>query len=159
MIRAAEKGTSVERDDLQSDKQAEKDIVVKTYALAACFTLLSTAVMGQSLSPGSVWTNTRGSIFTITDINAEGYLTGTYVNKAAGFGCQNEPMAVSGRVKGNLLSFTVRWENANVDCNSITSWTGYSESDQIFTDWDLVFIGSGTGKPTHMKDSSVFTKQ
>lgn len=65
-------------------------------------------------------------------------------------------MAVSGWLEGNLISWSVRWKNANADCKSITNWTGYVASGKIFTDWDLVYTAADTGLPAHLKDSNVF---
>lgn len=127
--------------------------------LASCFLvvmLLSTSASAQSLSPNTTWVNDGGSEFTITAISSDGAISGTYVNKVEGFECQNEPMAVTGWVEGNLLSFSVRWKNANVDCKSITTWTGYFASNRIYTDWDLIYTAANTGLPTHLKQSNVF---
>ena len=104
----------------------------------------------QSPGVGTKWVNNAGSELTIDTISAEGLLNGTYVNKAAGYKCQNEPMAVVGWVDGSLLTFAVRWKNKNVACNSITAWTGYYASGKIFTDWDLVYTSSETGLPAHV---------
>ncbi|UCI06277.1 avidin/streptavidin family protein [Mesorhizobium sp. B1-1-8] len=117
---------------------------------------LATAVSAQSLQPGTSWVNEGGSEFTISAVGADGALSGTYVNKVSGFDCQNEPMAVNGWVDGNLISFSVRWKNANKDCASITTWTGYYASNKLYTDWDLVYTASDTGLPTHLKKSNVF---
>nr|WP_192923550.1 avidin/streptavidin family protein [Sinorhizobium medicae] len=118
--------------------------------------MLVSSAEAQSIGAGSTWVNDGGSELTIVSISNEGELTGTYVNKVAGFDCQNETMAMKGWLDGNLLSFTVRWKNANKDCASITSWTGYFAAGKIFTDWDLVYTAANTGLPTHLKESNVF---
>jgi hypothetical protein len=116
----------------------------------------SGAAFGQSLPVGSTWVNDGGSEFTVDAVGPDGKITGTYVNKAAGFQCQEEPMAVIGWLDGDLVSFAVRWKNANKDCGSITSWTGYVAAGRLFTDWDLIYTSAETGLPTHLKQSNVF---
>lgn len=134
--------------------------MMKLFSLTALLliTTVSTAY-AQSIQAGSTWVNAGGSELSIASIGSDGAILGTYVNKVKGFSCKNEPMNLTGWLDGDLISFTVRWKNKNVDCKSITSWTGYFASGKIFTEWDLVYTASSTGLPTHLKDSNVFEKK
>lgn len=122
-------------------------------AFSVAFAGLSHA---QGIATGSEWVNDGGSEMKISTINSDGSISGTYINKADGFNCKNEPMALSGWLNGDLITFSVRWKNANVDCNSLTNWTGYYASGKIFTDWNLMFVSAQTGLPTRLSDSNVF---
>lgn len=113
----------------------------------------------QDVQPNSVWVNGGGSVLTVDTIAADGAIAGTYVNKVAGFACQNQPMRLGGWKDGSLLNFAVRWKNASVDCASITSWTGYYSAGKIYTDWDLIYTAASTGLPTHLTGSDIFSPQ
>lgn len=126
-------------------------------ALACCSVLLIVHVAAQTIQPGTTWVNEGGSELTINTVNVDGSLNGTYINRVAGFNCQNEPMSVNGWVEGGLLSFSVRWKNANKDCKSITTWTGYLASGKLFAEWDLIYTAASTGLPTHLRNANVFS--
>ena len=119
--------------------------------------LLTSPAFAQSITVGSKWKNPGGSEMTISTIATDGSITGTYINRVTGFSCKNETMKLSGWIEGNLINFAVRWKNKNVDCKSITSWTGYLAAGKIFTDWDLIYTATATGLPTHLKDNNVFS--
>ncbi|UXY14883.1 avidin/streptavidin family protein [Chitiniphilus purpureus] len=105
----------------------------------------------------SAWTNQRGSTLYIDNVSASGQLTGTYINRAAGFGCQNTPYPVTGWVLGNAITFTVLWRNAVQSCNSITAWTGFYYQGRITTLWQLV--SNGTTSPGQIQQGQdVFTR-
>lgn len=117
----------------------------------------------QGLRALSAWTNQSGSTLYIDSVAPSGQLTGSYINRAQGFGCQNTAYPVTGWVYGTAITFTVLWENAVESCNSITSWTGFYFQGAITTLWQLVMNGStSTGqivqgsdvfKPTTQKKS------
>ena len=114
----------------------------------------------HGITPGSKWVNELGSEMEIVTVDPNGAITGIYINRAAGFDCQDEPMALSGWLnRGLLISFSVRWKNEHVDCDSLTGWTGYYASGQIFTNWELVYISARTGLPTRLDGSDTFMPQ
>lgn len=123
---------------------------LSSLALIAAFSCVSTIVAAEesSLTALSVWENQRGSKLTIQTIDpASGLLTGNYINNAAGYGCIGSPYPVVGYVYGNVISWSVRWSNAQQDCQSITAWTGYYQNGKISTEWELVYgdqIGGGS---------------
>jgi len=96
----------------------------------------------QGLRALSAWTNQSGSTLYIDAVAPSGQLTGSYINRAQGFGCQNTAYPVTGWVYGTAITFTVLWENAVESCNSITSWTGFYFQGTITTLWQLVINGS-----------------
>ena len=110
----------------------------------------------QGLTAASVWVNQVGSLLSINSIDANGLLTGTYINKEAGYGCQNSSYPVTGFVYGTVISFTVNWQNSVETCNSITSWTGFYFNGQISTLWQLVVSGS-TSTSQIVQGSDTFT--
>lgn len=108
----------------------------------------------------STWVNQSGSTMTIT-VSPSAEVTGQYINRAAGTGCQNSPYQISGRVNGNFISFSVAWNNGTANCNSVTGWSGYARSSasdlQIVTDWNLAYQGSSG--PAIEAGSDTFTYQ
>jgi hypothetical protein len=87
-----------------------------------------------------VWKNQYDSTLNIKQINNDGKLTGTFINRAEGYPCQNIPYPITGWVYDNVISFTTKWENVEESCHSITSWTGFFDSNsfRILTKWNLV---------------------
>ena len=160
---AQEPGTVLYQKDLCSDEvvlkfhQQADGYPMKVIASLLIYFLVTSSAMAQSVKPGSRWINAGGSVLEISTVSATGELTGTYTNNVKGIGCKGQAIALKGWLNGDLITFTVRWKNAQVDCNSITTWTGYHAAGKIFTDWDLIFISATTGLPTHMRNTNVFT--
>lgn len=107
--------------------------------LISSFACADTAESIQSLS---AWTNQSGSTLYIDSVGSNGQLTGTYINRAQGYGCQNIAYPVTGWVYGTAITFTTIWESTTESCNSITAWTGFVYKGQIQTQWQLVVNGS-----------------
>ena len=95
---------------------------------------------------------------TVDQLASDGTFTGTYVNKAAGFSCQNEIMAVRGITAASLVTFWVRWKNANVDCQSITTWVGSVSGDTLRTEWNLVYVNFA-GNAAYARGSDDFSRK
>lgn len=95
-------------------------------------------------SASSAWKNQSGSTMTI-NIDPSGMVTGQYINRAQGTGCQNSPYPLVGRVTGNFIAFSVAWNNAAENCNSATGWAGYAQaaggSIELVTNWNLSYQG------------------
>jgi Avidin family len=104
------------------------------------------AAAAQGLPASSAWKNQRGSEFTVTTVDATGKFSGTYVNRAAGFACQNEPFDVSGHTWSRRVVFTVVWKNASQDCRSITTWAGFVRKAALSTTWQLARVDPKTGR-------------
>lgn len=129
------------------------------------FSLSTFAYAGssQGIQASSSWSNQRGSTLYIDSIGSDGLVTGTYINRAAGYQCQNIPYPVTGWVYGTAITFTTIWQSATESCNSITSWTGFFYQGQIHTLWQLVennasstgqiLQGSDTFSPNVMKEN------
>ena len=62
--------------------------------ISAFFSLSACADNGIAVP--SSWVNTEGSILTISAIDSAGQITGSYVNKASGWNCQNIVYPVTG---------------------------------------------------------------
>lgn len=92
----------------------------------------------------SAWTNQSGSTLYIDNIESNGLLTGTYINRASGYLCQNISYPVTGWIYGSAITFTTIWKSTTESCNSITSWTGFYYQGQIQTLWQLVISGSSS---------------
>lgn len=121
---------------------------MKTGYITIFFTfLLSVNAWASSKPPASLqalsaWTNQSGSTLYIDNIDNNGLLTGTYINRASGWGCQNVPYPVTGWVYGTAITFTTIWESTTESCNSITAWTGFYYQGKISTLWQLTVNGS-----------------
>ena len=103
---------------------------------------------------GSSWTNQSGSTLHIKSVDPNsGQLTGSYINRAPGYQCQNIPYPVTGWVYGTAITFTTNWKSTTQSCNSITSWTGFYNNGKIETLWQLVINGStSTSQIIHGND-------
>lgn len=110
--------------------------------LFSVFIPVAFAEKDSELQALSAWTNQSGSTLFIDSISASGQLTGTYVNRASGYQCQNSPYPVTGWIYGSAITFTTDWRNSTESCNSITAWTGFYYQGTIQTLWQLVINGS-----------------
>jgi hypothetical protein len=115
---------------------------------AAVLTLLvlTATARAQSPAPQTTWINDHGSELVIQSIAADGRLTGTYSSSAPNFKCRNIAFPAVGWVDGDRIAYTVQWKNANVDCNQITSWTGFARTGRIFVEWSLVYFDAIEGR-------------
>jgi hypothetical protein len=120
---------------------------------------LSTEVFAANKLVPSEWLSKNGSLLVITSVSDAGLINGYYINKQAGYACQNSKYELTGKTIGNAISFTVLWVNPTESCSSITSWVGYFDNNFImFTNWQLVKDGAksptdiinGTDKFTNM---------
>lgn len=134
---------------------------LKVGAFLLCLCGMSGTLMAQELTAMSAWVNQDGSTLYINSINAQGELTGSYINRAAGFACQNSPYPVNGWVFGTAISFSTKWLNSVESCNSITSWSGFyintGGQGKISTLWQLVVNGS-TSPSQILKGQDVFSQ-
>jgi hypothetical protein len=91
------------------------------------------------------WVNQSGSVMNFT-VNSDMSIVGSYINNAAGTGCQGTSYPLSGWINGNNIAWTVSWSNPSADCNSVTGWAGYYDpnSDSIISSWSLAYQ-SGSG--------------
>ncbi|MCU7935372.1 MAG: avidin/streptavidin family protein [Candidatus Thiodiazotropha sp. (ex Dulcina madagascariensis)] len=120
---------------------------IKNIVIASIFTLTSFSVCADgsasvSLKALSAWTNQSGSTLYVDTVDSNGLLTGTYINRAAGYGCQNISYPVTGWVYGTAIAFNTIWQSTTESCNSITAWTGFYYQGQINTLWQLTINGS-----------------
>lgn len=117
------------------------------------------------LSSTTKWTNSSGStmVLALSPAAAQPYVfnvSGHYVNKATGFGCQGTSFPLSGVYYSNtqVISFSVAWSNSSQDCQSVTGWTGYFDflkpTPELIADWNLAFK-TANGK-TIMQGNDVF---
>lgn len=129
-------------------------ILIVTFTLA----ISSFACAGQvkNVQSLSSWTNQSGSTLYINNIGSNGLLTGTYINRARGYGCQNIAYPVTGWVYGTAITFTTIWQGAE-SCNSITAWTGFLYNGQIKTKWQLTINGSSSTKQI-LQGADTFTR-
>lgn len=119
----------------------KKMLGILVAVIAFAVSSLACADSVEKAQATSAWTNQRGSTLYIDNIGNNGQITGRYVNRAPGYGCQNIPYPVTGWVYGNAITFTVIWRGAE-SCNSITAWTGFIAAGKMQTLWQLVVNGS-----------------
>ena len=133
---------------------------MKVFRLAALLVaMLVPALAYAQVAPGSAWENNRGSILTITNVDADGRFEGEYVNNAAGFGCQGSPYPVVGWINDNSIGWAVNWKNTSEDCKSVTSWGGAILSPTLIeTIWSLGYTSTNHG-PRVMTGSDYFSKK
>jgi hypothetical protein len=126
-------------------------VVIVTLAMSS-FACADQVKEVQSLSG---WTNQSGSTLYINNVASNGLLTGTYINRAPGYGCQNIAYPVTGWVYGTAITFTTIWQGTE-SCNSITAWTGFLYNGQIQTLWQLVINASSSTKQI-LQGTDIFT--
>ena len=97
-----------------------------------------------SIPVPSAWDNQSGSTLTINAIDSTGKISGTYINRATGYSCQDIAYPVTGWAYGKAITFTTIWQSAAESCNSITAWTGFLYKGEISTLWSLSINGSTT---------------
>jgi hypothetical protein len=111
----------------------------------------------QSPSVTGTWANDHGSVLVIQSVGANGAVTGTYANNAPGYKCAGAVFPLVGWMDGQRISYTVLWKNASVDCNSITSWTGYFNGGRLGVEWVVTF--DEYGAPTIRTGSDFYTRR
>ncbi len=83
-------------------------------------------------------------------------LTGTYSSSLHSFPCRNIAFPVVGWVDGDRISYTMRTKSGSVDCQSITSWTGYLPDGRLYAEWSLAYFDTGTNRPTLNRGTDVY---
>lgn len=111
--------------------------------------------VSPSLQALSAWTNQSGSTLYIDHIDNNGLLTGSYINRATGYGCQNISYPVTGWVYGTAITFNTLWQSTTESCNSITAWTGFYYQGKIDTLWQITINGSSSTSQI-LKGSDIF---
>ncbi|KAF0099116.1 MAG: avidin/streptavidin [Rhodospirillaceae bacterium] len=111
----------------------------------------------QSPSVTGTWVNDHGSTLVIRSIGADGSVTGTYASSTPGYKCAGVAFPIVGWMDGQRISYTVLWKNASVDCNSITSWTGYLNAGRLGVEWVVTF--DEYGAPTIRTGSDSYVRQ
>ncbi|MTI00050.1 hypothetical protein E1297_29025 [Roseibium sp. RKSG952] len=110
----------------------------------------------------STWVNQSGSSMTIS-VSRTADVTGQYINRAAGTGCQNTPYQIAGRVDGDFIAFTVAWNNGTENCNSVTGWAGYAQASsgniEIVTNWNLAYQGPSGPAIQQGNDTFIYQPQ
>lgn len=130
--------------------------------VAFCISLFAATAMAddkkiETLQALSAWTNQSGSTLYIDSIGSNGLLTGTYINRAAGYGCKNISYPVVGWVYGTAITFNTLWRSTTESCNSITAWTGFYYNGKIDTLWQLTINGSSSTSQI-IQGSDVFSR-
>jgi len=120
--------------------------------LAACLVvgLLDTAMAG-AVTPGSVWTNQRGSVMRITSVDRFGRFRGTFTNNADGFACKGTPYPVNGTNQSIQITFTVNF----LKCKSVATWQGDAQGFGMSVPWVLKY-SDANGKPQTMTGFDFF---
>ena len=104
----------------------------------------------------AAWTNQSGSTLHIEAVSPGGMITGHYINRAAGFSCQNTAYPVTGWLNGTAITFSVTWTNSTQSCNSVTGWIG--SFDPSFTTLSTNWVIAANGSQELRTGQSVFTR-
>jgi hypothetical protein len=114
----------------------------------------SATASAQNLPVLSTWKNDRGSILSIWWVSGDQF-KGLFTNFAAGFECQGIPYPAVGRVSPDgSLFFVVTFDK----CNTVTTWHGRLNGNQIPTRWGLVYVGPN-GIFQKLSGADLFTRQ
>ncbi|MDB4456237.1 avidin/streptavidin family protein [bacterium] len=150
-------------NNLSKLRSSPSTLILSALILTFSFLLTSVSAIAEindteSIPAHSQWINQLGSTLTISTIDSSGLLTGSYVNKAAGYPCQDTAYPVTGWVDGTAIVFNTLWINSTESCNSITAWTGFYYNDEISTLWQLVSDGA-TSTSEISSGSDTFTQK
>lgn len=96
----------------------------------------STLPIGSLPNAPSRWVNQRGSELTVLTQDGRGGFTGFFINRAAGFQCQNRSYPVTGKAVGRGFFFAVTFS----ECNSVTVWRSVLSADVIQSNWTLSYV-------------------
>jgi hypothetical protein len=154
-VRQRRKGLwiSLDIDSVAILGQQKKDIIMRFTTIGRLFSILvvsllfsivSYADLGVGIPTPSAWDNQSGSTLTINSIDSTGLITGTYINRAPGYDCQNITYPVTGWAYGTAITFNTIWQSESESCNSITAWTGFLYSGKMSTLWSLTVNGSSS---------------
>ena len=110
------------------------------------FLAMATASHAQAPAPQTRWVNDHGSELFIESVGPDGRLAGTYSSSAPNFQCRNIAFPLTGWLDGERVAYTVQWKNDKVNCNQITSWTGFAHGGRIFVEWSLVYFDTIEGR-------------
>jgi hypothetical protein len=119
-------------------------VIVSLICITATYADSGVSISAHSIPTPSAWDNQSGSTLTINPISSTGLITGTYTNRASGYGCQNTAYPVTGWAYGTAITFKTIWQNASESCNSITAWTGFLNQGKMSTLWSLTINGSSS---------------
>lgn len=85
-----------------------KCLILVAVSILISFTAYADENESGSVLASSSWTNQNGSTLIINSIYSNGMLTGQYINREAGWNCQNTPYPVTGWVYGSAITFATR---------------------------------------------------
>lgn len=124
--------------------------------LALIFAGCAVAAAQEMVTP-SYWQNQRGSLLAITSVSGTSF-NGYYINRAAGFGCQNTQYPVVGYASGATVNFVVTWNNSSQNCLSVTAWKGTLNGATITSNWQLAAGQPNTGTVTTTTGNDTFNR-
>jgi len=109
----------------------------KIFLALGILLLMPLAASAQVLPSFSTWENQRTSTLSVGFVNGD-HFDGWFVNRAAGFQCQNIPYPVTGTILPNgAITFVVNFTN----CETVTYWKGRVVGSQMPTKWILYYKG------------------
>lgn len=108
------------------------------------------AAFAQGLPANSLWKNQRGSTLEVFSVNP---LYGQFINNAAGFQCKGTPYPATGTVQGQAVTFAVTF----TQCNSHTTWWGWTSGNTMRTRWILIYTPS-SGPPQTLRGADTFIR-
>jgi hypothetical protein len=96
------------------------------------------AASAQVLPSFSTWVNQRTSTLSVGFVNGN-HFDGTFINRAAGFQCQNILYPVTGGtiLPNGAITFVVSF----TECDTVTIWRGHVAGSQMPTSWILYYRG------------------
>ena len=110
----------------------------------------------QSLAPQTRWANNHGSELVIQSIGPDGRLAGTYSHDVPDYACRRVAFPVVGWVDCDRISYTMRAKNGSVNCEFLTSWTGFVQNGQLYAEWSVVQWNSEAGRQWLTRGTDVY---
>ncbi len=98
-------------------------------------TIWPATLSAQTLPAPSTWKNARGSVLTISGVDSEGKVTGTFVNNAPGTQCIGRPYEATGKVSAGRVRLAVVF----TECRTVTVWRGRVAGTQFPTRFEAAY--------------------
>jgi len=107
----------------------------------------------QGLPASSLWKNQRGSTLEVFAVDPAGPFQGTFINRAAGFSCQDTPYPAAGTIKNTAIVFVVSF----APCSSYATWYGKVKGNTMTTSLIILYVPPN-GPPQKVQKTDLFTR-
>lgn len=129
--------------------------MIRNVLLGGALISLSIVSAGAETLPApSTWINTRGSILSVTSVDASGSIAGTFINNAAGTECLGKSYDMGGKLTASRVRIAVTF----TECRTVTVWRGNLHGATLATRFEAAFPDKN-GRIQIWRGRDTFTKK